>query len=168
MKILGKILSIFYCFIFCIILIVLSFLIFGSKLLDKSFYSELIKNTELSEIKAKDLGLSEDNSKSVEDIVVEKLKSANVDEKTSKAIINNDEIKEIAGEKIGETVSYIVGVSDKIPTVTKEEVKIILENSDVKKIVGDNLTEKDVNKLVDEVNNMFKEYCKDRGDINGN
>lgn len=59
MKVFGKVISILYSIIFTIALVGLSFSLFASNLLKGSFYTDLLKNVDLKEISASDLGLTD-------------------------------------------------------------------------------------------------------------
>lgn len=166
MKVLGKIIAVLYSIIFVFALTGVSLLIGASNLLDGSFYTEVLKSVDLNEINASDLGLTDNPDESLQDVLVNQLSESGLDKQVSEAILNNEEIKEVVGDVIGQVIDYTAGIGE-APKVTTEQAKVILNNKNVKQLLDEDLTDEDINELVNGLNEFLKEFA-DEGGSDGN
>lgn len=166
MKVLGKIAAILYSIIFVLAFFGVSLLVGASNLLNGSFYTSVLKSVDLNEINASDLGLTDNPDESLEDVLINQLSESGLDKQVSEAILNNDEIKEVVGDVIGQVINYTINKGE-APKITKDQAKTILDNKDVKKMLDEDFTDEDINELVSELNEFLKEFA-DEGGFNGN
>lgn len=163
MKIVGKIIAVLYSILFVLILFGMSLLIASTNLLKGDFYADLLKNVNLKEIDASSLGLSDEEGVTLEDALADKLSDIGLSKSTSKAILENAEIKEVVGDVIGQVINYKVG-NGNAPKVTKEQVKTVFENEEVKKAFGgESIDSEDLDEMVNEINSMLKELVDSGG-----
>lgn len=156
MKIVGKILAVLYSIVFSLVLLLISILINCTNIFKGSFYKDVLNSVKLNELKASDLGLSDDPNQTVEEVLVDKLKEVGINSDVSKKIINNQEIKEVLGNLMADIVNYSIDPKE-VPQISKNDVEKILNNKDVKEIIDENLSQEDIDKLVNEANKMLKE-----------
>ena len=166
MKLLGKIVSVIYSIIFTIALFGISISLFASNLLKGSFYTDLLKNVDLKEISASDLGLTDSSNENLHDYLVNELTQAGLDKNVSNTILNNSEIKEVVGNVIEQVINYSIN-KENVPKITEAQMKKVLNNKDVKQLIGENLTGSEVSELTKELNKFLKEFA-DNGGLNGN
>ena len=144
---LGKFFALIFSTIYYFLLLIMLFLMFSSKFITKEFYVKTIKKIDLSEIKIK-----EENNKTIEQLLIEKLEESGIDEKTSKEILKNEKLKEFVGNIIGNSISSII---------TKEKL-IEVTNEDLKKIINEipidiKISDEELNELTNEINTAIKE-----------
>lgn len=166
LKSLGKVLAVILCIVYCFCLIAFISMSFAGKLLSGSYYAKVLQDIDLKEIKLSDLGdfsnvsnLSGDAT--LEDALVETLKEGDVDEKTAYAIVENNEIRGIVGNYIGEYINYNFGGEK--PIIVKEDVEKVLMNPDVIKAIGKIPTAKDIDSVYDQLNGLITEIEEEDG-----
>ena len=153
---LGKFFALIFSTIYYFLLLIMLFLMFSSKFITKEFYVKTIKKIDLSEIKIK-----EENNKTIEQLLIEKLEESGIDEKTSKEILKNEKLKEFVGNIIGNSISSII---------TKEKL-IEVTNEDLKKIINEipidiKISDEELNELTNEINTGIKENIEYKEEIN--
>lgn len=153
---LGKFFALIFSTIYYFLLLIMLFLMFSSKFITKEFYVKTIKKIDLSEIKIK-----EENNKTIEQLLIEKLEESGIDEKTSKEILKNEKLKEFVGNIIGNSISSII---------TKEKL-IEVTNEDLKKIINEipidiKISDEELNELTNEINTAIKENIEYKEEIN--
>lgn len=153
---LGKFFALIFSTIYYFLLLIMLFLMFSSKFITKEFYVKTIKKIDLSEIKIK-----EENNKTIEQLLIEKLEESGIDEKTSKEILKNEKLKEFVGNIIGNSISSII---------TKEKL-IEVTNEDLKKIINEipidiKIRDEELNELTNEINTAIKENIEYKEEIN--
>lgn len=153
---LGKFFALIFSTIYYFLLLIMLFLMFSSKFITKEFYVKTIKKIDLSEIKIK-----EENNKTIEQLLIEKLEESGIDEKTSKEILKNEKLKEFVGNIIGNSISSII---------TKEKL-IEVTNEDLKKIINEipidiKISDEKLNELTNEINTAIKENIEYKEEIN--
>ena len=153
---LGKFFALIFSTIYYFLLLIMLFLMFSSKFITKEFYVKTIKKIDLSEIKIK-----EENNKTIEQLLIEKLEESGIDEKTSKEILKNEKLKEFVGNIIGNSISSII---------TKEKL-IEVTNEDLKKIINEipidiKISDEELNELTNEINTAIKENIEYKQEIN--
>lgn len=161
MKIVGKIFAVLYSVIFSLLIFVCSLGLVVTNVFTPSFFKDALKSVDLNELSAKDLGLSDDPNASLGDALADTLAEAGFDKAVAKKIMENEEIKEVAGDVIGKFVNY--QSTGEVPQVSKSDVQKVINNPDVKQIIGTSISDADINEMVNEVNNMLKELCEEGG-----
>lgn len=170
-KVIGKIFailfSIFYFFAFSLLMIVA----FANNLLSGDYYAGILKNIDLNKIKVSELGeffngaeVSKDAS--VEEALVSVVTKSGVEEKTAVAVVENDEIREIIGNFIGDYINYKVGGSK--PEIKKSDVENLLTNPDVIRAIGKKPSTEEIDKIYNQLNDFAKEAINGGGVNNGN
>lgn len=162
MKIVGKIFAVLYTIVFSVFLLAFSLILPVSNGLNASFFSGLLNTIELSEIKAKDLGFSDDPNISLEDALVDTIAEMGIDKNVAKEIMENEEIKDLAGNLLEKFVNYTIN-PEEVPQISREEVETVLNNSAVKEVMDSSISSEDIDEIVKEANKALKEMCKDGG-----
>ena len=153
---LGKFFALIFSTIYYFLLLIMLFLMFSSKFITKEFYVKTIKKIDLSEIKIK-----EENNKTIEQLLIEKLEESGIDEKTSKEILKNEKLKEFVGNIIGNSISSII-TKEKLIEVTNEHLKKIINEIPIDIKISD----EKLNELTNEINTAIKENIEYKEEIN--
>ena len=153
---LGKFFALIFSTIYYFLLLIMLFLMFSSKFITKEFYVKTIKKIDLSEIKIK-----EENNKTIEQLLIEKLEESGIDEKTSKEILKNEKLKEFVGNIIGNSISSII-TKEKLIEVTNEDLKKIINE----KPIDIKISDEELNELTNEINTAIKENIEYKEEIN--
>jgi len=162
MKVVGNVLAGIVSVIYFFVLIVMICILFASNAFSEKYYSNVLKEIEFNEVKLTDLGVTEVNEvygeeATVEDVLVGILKEAGFSENDAKVIINNDEVKELVGTFISDSVTY-VATNEEVPQLNKEEVKKVLENEEIAPLLKDVPEGAELDGLVNDINIMIKDY----------
>jgi len=161
MKVVGNVLAGIFSIIYFFVLIGTIGILFVSNIFSEKYYSNVLKEIEFNEVKLIDLGVTELNEvygeeATVEDVLVGTLKEAGFSENDAKVIINNDEVKELVGTFISDSVTYIA-TNEEVPQLNANQVKEVLSSNEIKPLLKD-INENELGGLVNEVNILIKEY----------
>lgn len=154
MKILKKLISIMLSIILFFVLILFSGISFVSNFYSKEYYTNLMKNIDLDTVKLTDIGIDEEGT--VEDYLVDELNEMGLEKDLSRKIIRSDEVKEVVGTFVADWVEYSSNGKD-IPQISREDVDKVLSNDDVKSVIDEELTDEEINKLIEIINDAIKE-----------
>lgn len=137
MKIFGKVLGSIYTVIFGVVLFAFLVVMFLGQLFVPDYYTNLVKDMDLSSYKVKELDLfSEEELKdyaentTLEDYFVLELVKNGIAEKEAKEIVNDVKVRELYGEILGNLMSGL-STADKIERLTIEEVKVAFKKYDI-------------------------------------
>lgn len=159
---LGNFFAIIFSVIYSIGLTLIIILFFMSSFFKGDIYSSVLKSIDFKEIKLSDIDSSLVNlfgkDVTLEEAFVSTLEQAGIDSDVAIEIINNDEIKEVVGEFVGEVVNYSIN-QDELPQIEKEDVEVILDNINIEESVD--LNKEEIMKYVDEININAKDYLKE-------
>lgn len=169
-KFIAFILSIIY-FVGITALLVASF---SLNLVSESYYTDIINNIDLSDLKVNQFGdlfkdAPVDEDASVEDIIVKYFKQeSNIDEEVVRNAINNEKVRNLAGKVIGSYVNY--SVSGEKPEISKSELQNVLDEPEVKKLLSYAPSDADVSTdyLYKQLNNLIEDMMENGGVNNGN
>lgn len=178
LKVVGKIFAVLFCIVYFFVLSGLMTISFAMNLLSGNYYVTILKNVDLGKIKVSELGdaideikgldeIDIDEDTTVEEVLISLLKESGVDENTAIAIIENNEIREIIGNFIGDYMNYIAGDGER-PKINKQDVKTILTNPDVVRAYGKQPTDEDIDKIYDQLNELANEIIENGGVKNDN
>lgn len=158
---LGKFFAIIFSVIYSIVLILIILLFFMSSFTKGNIYTDILKSIDLKEIKLSDIdpSLAEAFGRDVtlEDAFVSTLSDAGIDSNVAREIANNEEVKEVVGEFVGDCINYSINKSD-LPQIKEEDVDVILDNIDVEEVTGEEINKEEIMNYVDEINNNTKDY----------
>lgn len=158
MRFIGNFFAGIVSLIYFAVLLVMSMALFASNLFSADYFSDVLKSIEFSEIKLSDLGIEGvEEGATVEDLLVDTLEEAGVSENDAKKILNSEEIKDVAGNFLSDTVTYIANQDGEIPQIKEKDVDRILQSEELKGLlqeVPDDIKTKD---MTDEINNMIRE-----------
>lgn len=168
MKAVGNVLAGIVSVIYFFVLIGMIFILFSSNVFSEKYYSDILKSVEFNEVKLTDLGVTEVNEiygeeATVEDVLVGGLKEVGFSENDAKVIINNNEVKELVGAFISDSVTY-VATNGEVPQLNKEEVKAIIENKEIAPLLKEVPEGAELDRVVNDINSMIKEYFE--GEVN--
>lgn len=152
MKIFGKVLSVVYTILFTIVLLILSVSLFASNFFKDSFYADMLKNVNFDEIPADVIGLGEEG-KTLKESLVDILNGAGVNKKVADEILDDEQIKEVLGNLIGDIARYSAN-GENLPQLKKEDLEKVINNKSVKELLPDDFN---TNDLVKGVNETLKE-----------
>lgn len=164
MKIFRTIIASVFSVLFFFVLLGMTLLLFVSNAFNKEYYKEVLKDLNLEEVKLNEIGIDNFNDDlgsdaSVNDVLVEGLKEFNINENDAKKIINNNEVKEVVGSLLSDAVIYLTN-RENLPQISMEDVKKLSNVDDLKDII-DNIPGDEMEKLIDDVNQMIKNYLKE-------
>lgn len=171
LKVFGKIIAVILSIIYFFVLMCIMLILFSRNLLSGDYYAQILKNVDLNQIKITDIkGIFDEEDisidMSVEDAIVKAFTDAGEEEKTARAIVENEEIREILGKYIGEFISYNFG--GEAPVILKSDLETVLRNPDLTSIVGEP-TNEDIDNIYSQILELFgKEILENGGVINGN
>lgn len=158
---LGKFLAIIFSVIYSIGLTLMIILFFMSSFTKGNFYSDILKSIDLNSVKLSDIDprLTDmfGSDVTLEEAFVTSLEKAGIDENVAREIANNEEVKEVVGEFVGDCINYSIN-KDELPKIKEEDVNVILDNIDVEEVTGKNLEKQEIMNYVDEVNKNAKDY----------
>lgn len=158
---LGNFFAIIFSVLYSLILVSVIIAFFFTSFFKGDIYTSVLKSIDLKEIKlsAIDPRLSNLFGKDVtiEEALVLSLEEIGIDSNVALEIINNDEIKEVVGEFIGDCVNYTVN-QDKLPEIKEEDIDKILDNIDVQSITDKEINKEEIMEYVDEINLSAKDY----------
>lgn len=161
LKILGKCFSVIYSVIYAFALYIFVIILFITTLISTSFMVEVIKSVDLADIKIADTELSSEyaakygEDATLEDVVVGEMVEVGIEENSARELVNDENIREFLGEKIGELIDN---------SITGNDVASIEEKDMQKALVNISLTEEEVKNITDFLNDFIDEYNK--GGIN--
>lgn len=158
---LGNFFAIIFSIIYSIILILIIIMFFFSSFFKGDIYTSILKSIDFKEIKLSDIDLrfKELFGKDVtlEEAFVLTLEEVGIDSNVAVEIINNDEVKEVVGEFIGDCVNYTIN-QDELPEIKESDVEVILDNIDVEEVTNNEINKEEIMKYVDEINVAAKDY----------
>lgn len=168
MKIIGKFFAFIFSFIYCLLLTSIITLSYSTNLLKGDFYTQILDKVDLSEINVK---VSSGNSGEtinvpLKDILVDGLVKNGMDEETAIKIIENDNIKRVMGNVIGEIINYQL-TKENIPEVSKEDIIIIINDPDINK-EGSTFTDEQINEIHESINVFLSKLALEGGLENAN
>lgn len=160
-KVLGNFLAILFSILYSITLVSIIVLFFFTSFFKGDIYTSILKSIDLKEIKLSDIDprFKELFGKDVtiEEAFVLTLEEVGIDSNVALEIINNEEVKEVVGEFIGDCVNYTVN-QDKLPEIKEEDIDKILDNIDIDKIENKEINKEEIMEYVDEINISAKDY----------
>ena len=168
MKIIGKLLAFIFSFIYCILLTSFITLNYSTNLLKGEFYTEILNKVDLNEIevKVKDNITGEEKNVPLKELVIEGLTENGMSEEDATKIIENENIKRVLGNVVGEIVNYQLNKGD-IPEVSKEDVESIINDPNLNKN-NETLTDEEINKLQQNINSFLSKLALEGGLNNAN
>ena len=99
---------------------------------------------------------------SLQDIIVEGLTDGGMEEEQAISIVENETIKEVVGNLIGEMVEYGINGGD-IPEISKEDIEKIVSDPDLN-TESKTFTDEEINEIYDNLNNMVNQILTQEGD----
>ncbi len=168
MKIIGKFFAFIFSCIYCLLLTSIITLSYSTNLLKGDFYTQILDKVDLSEINVK---VSSGNSGEtinvpLKDILVDGLVKNGMDEETAIKIIENDNIKRVMGNVIGEIINYQL-TKENIPEVSKEDIISIINDPDINK-EGATFTDEQINEIHESINVFLSKLALEGGLENAN
>lgn len=161
---LGNFFAIIFSVVYSIILTLIIILFFFSSFFKGDIYTSILKSIDFKEIKLSDIDPKLVNmfgkNATLEEAFVITLEEAGIDSNVALEIINNDEVKEVVGEFIGECVNYTIN-QDELPEINEKEVEQILDNIDIEEVTNQDINKEEIMKYVDEINVSAKDYLKE-------
>lgn len=161
MKVIGNILAGMISMIFSVVLFIMMLLIFISNIFSENYYKNILNDIDMSEIKLSDLGVSSLSEEfgedaSVEDVLVETLEEAGINENDARHIVNNEKVNEVVGEFLSDTMVYLTD-NKQIPQLDYEDVEEIINSKEISQVLEDIPNDEEIKELVDELNNFIVE-----------
>lgn len=165
LKITGKVFAGIYSFLYYFILTGLLVIVFVGKLFSGNYYAKVLNNIDLDTIKIADMGeLFEgsglDEDLSLQDALVYYFTEGGIEEEKAIAIIEDEEIRTMVGEFIGNYLNYSVGGEK--PSVSRADVKKLMKNPNIVAIMG-KPTEEEIDEGYDNVCNLIDEIIENGG-----
>lgn len=158
---LGKFFAIIFSVIYSIILTLMIILFFMSSFTKGNIYTDILKSIDLNSVKLSDIDprLADmfGSDVTLEDAFVSSLGKAGIDENIAREIANNEEIKEVVGDFVGDCINYSIN-KEELPQIKEEDVNVILDNIDVEEVTGEKIEKQEIMDYVDEVNKNAKDY----------
>lgn len=163
MKYVGKFFAIIFSIIYMAFLIVFISLNYSRNLLSGNFYSNVLKSVDLDEIKISDVantfdGMEHYEDASLQDVIVEGLTDGGMDEDEATAIVENETIKEVVGNLIGEIVEYSVNGGE-VPEISKDEIEKIVSDPSLNTEAKD-FTDEEINEIYNNLNSMVNQILE--------
>lgn len=160
-KKIGKFFAILISIIYSILLVSIIIMYFMASFFKGNIYVDVLKSIDLKEVKLSDIDSSLVNvfgkDVTLEEAFVSSLESAGINGEVAKDIINNEEIKEVVGEFVGDCVNYTIN-QESLPEISEKDVEIILDNIDVQEITDIEINKEEIMEYVDEINKNTKDY----------
>lgn len=158
LKVIGKIFAVLFCIVYFFVLLAFVTTFFATNFLKGDFYSNVItnidlKNIKLSELDDVDFGIDMPEDATLNDVLVEALKRGGMEENVANKVMENKEIKELLGDVIGEYVSYSI-IGGEAPVVTREDILVLANNKDITDAFG-KPTDEEINNLVEQLNALL-------------
>lgn len=159
MKIVGKFFAFIFSFIYCLLLTSLITVSYASNLLKGDFYTQILNKVDLNEINVKvaDNSTGETTNVPLKELLVDGLTESGMDEATAVKIIENDNIKKVMGNVIGEIINYQLNKGD-IPEVSKEDIKSIVNDPDIN-TENENITDEQINEIYESINTFLSQLA---------
>ena len=168
MKIIGKLFAFIFSIIYCVVLTAFITLNYSTNLLKGEFYTEILNKVDLNEIelKVKDNITGEETNVPLKDLVIEGLTENGMSEEDATKIIENENIKRVLGNVVGEIINYQLNKGD-IPEVSKEDIESIINDPDLNKN-RETLTDEEINELQQNINSFLSKLALEGGFNNAN
>lgn len=159
MKIVGKFFAFIFSFIYCLLLTSFITVNYASNLLKGDFYTQILNKVDLNEINVKvaDNSTGETVNVPLKELLVDGLKESGMDEDTAVKIIENDNIKKVMGNVIGEIINYQLNKGD-IPEVSKEDIKSIVNDPDIN-TENENITDEQIDEMYESINTFLSQLA---------
>lgn len=157
---LGKFLGVIFSIIYSIILIIMIILLFASSFLKGNLYGNILKSIDISEIKLSDISpelasmMGEDLT--LEETFISVLEEAGIDSNVATKLVETEEVKEIAGDYIGEIINYTI-YKEEFPEIKEKDVEKVIDNIDIEEITGESINKEEIMKFVEEFNSSTKD-----------
>lgn len=158
---LGKFFAVIFSVIYTIGLTLIILIFFLSSFFKGDIYGSILKSIDLNKVKLSDIDpkLANEFGKdaTLEEVFISSLEQAGVDRRVAKEIANNDEIKEVVGEFVGDCINYSIN-KEELPQIKKDDVNTIIDNIDNYDITNKEIDKEEIMDYIDEVNKSSKEY----------
>lgn len=169
LKVFGKIFAVLFCIIYFFGLTAIMTLMISRNLVSENYYSKVFRDIDLSSIVLSDLGeFSElledsglDETATLEDLAIKFLTNGELfSEEKARAIVQNEEIRSIVGEFVGEFINYAMG--GEAPEISKSDLETVLRNPDLNSVTGVP-TDEDIDRIYDQLNIAIKDIVEEGG-----
>lgn len=169
MKYIGKFFAVIFSIIYMAFLIAFISLNYSKNLLSGDFYSNILKSVDFSQIKVSDIantfdGIEHYEDATLEDIIVEGLTDGGMSEEQAKGIVENENVKNVVGNLIGEMVEYGVNGGD-IPTISNEDIKALVTDPELN-IEGEEFTDEEIEEVTNQLNDIINQLLTEGVDEN--
>lgn len=122
-----------------------------------TYYSNILKNINLEDIKLSDLGMDEGlEDVNLKEYMIDLAKEAGIEENLAEALIDNEKIKNVVGQFASDFLNYTV-TKENVPQISKEDIKEILEEKEVKTILEKEISDKEVDQMIDDLNRCLSD-----------
>lgn len=169
LKVFGKIIAVLFCIVYFFCLTAIMTLMISRNLVSSNYYSRVFKDIDLNAIVLSDLGeFSElledsglDETATLEDLAIKFLTNGELfSEEKARAIVQNEEIRSIVGEFVGEFINYAMG--GEAPEISKSDLETVLRNPDLNSVTGVP-TDEDIDRIYDQLNIAIKDIVEEGG-----
>lgn len=160
MKVLGNILAGVVSVVYFFVLFIMMMLVFVSNIFSANYYEKILNDTDLSEIKLADFGVSLgenfESDDSVEDLLITSLEEAGIPKDDAINIVNSEKVNEVVGTFISDTMNYLTN-NEEVPQLNYQDVKEIMESNEVSSVLEDTPNDDEIKQIVDELNKFIAE-----------
>jgi hypothetical protein len=168
MKIVGKFFAFIFSFIYCLLLTSFITISYSTNLLKGEFYTKILNKVDFNEINVKvtDSTSGELVEVPLKDLLVDGLKESGMDEETATNIVENDNIKRILGDVIGDVITYQID-KETVPEISKADIESIINDPELNKD-NNKFTDEEIDEMYKSINTFLSELAKRGGFDNAN